>query len=1459
MATSAFTIYTLGDTSSFRAMLEGVALVFQDPLYSSNAAMGIGYGPFLGATILTLIMIYQAAFHQRMDIKILLAPLFAYLVLTGPKVTVQINDVYNIESPQQVSGIPVGLAFPLTIASGAAYLFTDNMERAYSTPNSPRILTDGFVMPLKTLNTIRTINMNESDPQVVQLVRDSYQNCVMGNSKFNMDEYMNAPDGFQYWYNFMTTQANGVVPYTDAMGAASVITCSNAGDKIYNRLNAFIQGDGSAGSQTLTYNFAKLVNLSMLGQDSSGGVNTNLNAEDFFKAFAKITERTTDEGRLFVTNALFNQTFISSSVCASTSAENEDDTMARCTAWVTTNEQQAEDNAAAATGFLKVMQDGQNKLIILAILMFPLVVLMIMFMGPKSMKIVVSYVIYLASTYLWLPMATIVNFIVFAKFKNTVYTFTGSETGDLFGIADYPAFYEAISNALSLANGLIATIPVFCMMFFSGMTMAALSLQNRWNQGRGRYANTTLDAPHVVGASPLINQRSAFQSNGFSGMVRADGGKAWETNFTQKGTAEVLQTMSLAEKKSILEAKRDAISHQLAQTHSSTATGSTNNEIRTNVNERNEKKLIDGIGYTITKGDSNTGTYGSNGVKDTYIAVDANNKIVSVLGTDSANLKFKIGVGVGDSVQNMSLTSADGSVGDPNSVMIPQNPGKITKGADADLNLRWFRVELGANYKNHDGVAFVDKDSHSTDDVKEKIALANSGSIDKSASRYIFKLVDDSTINELLNGRVHSYEQTTGVSQGNSTTENISRSQQLQKALTQTKSEIESIEKQLKDSLSVNFSSNLLAHDVLTRIVSMESVKGELALLNQQNMSKYSEAWEVAKADADNFLSRSEIAAHKIVNPEDYDYLLVYFASFHLNADAANDAHRIVTGIDTLKMYELSNPATKYDWKNWKDIEAETNKALQRVDEVFGSHQKFDFNNPDSIVILNPDNKTGYFDAPEFSQYSNIAHATAQNQHVHAGFLEIKGNQQQQNTARIYNAFLNAGFTTRQARILTAEVGRENSMRVEGMFGLHHDPRKKHIINGGIISFNQERKIALDRYMASQGLLKSGNPDKGTGSYVESQASLNAMAKFIMKELSSGKHKGWTAAWNALQNDNLTDAEIHKVVGKRYIVWAYDDPQYQKTGLQNIAAFRGVLDGMLKSQNLLSSSAPNATMVQAAAKVNKAGLNRQVLQKPSANLSGVIPEHLRYKEANQLTKDDLKKISLEAQKVLKKNAYDQIEKEFGIQVIKEKDGSVDYKLTNFQKLNKALDRSKSAKPLSDVVANAPAKLANKISTGIAGIRTPLAAEMDIVTGKTSSLYTVKTDNPHFPKVQPNGIGSGLTPPKETIYGQNISNEVDQAKIDRWIQSERDRNEVYQKDNSKMVNALLASPNLLRSDAGTSTTRPQPFYYKPVEEWSKPGTQVNTEALRLLVKQNSENNSNQRSAVEYNKWSGAQGD
>ncbi|WP_423854131.1 tape measure protein [Acinetobacter guillouiae] len=140
-------------------------------------------------------------------------------------------------------------------------------------------------------------------------------------------------------------------------------------------------------------------------------------------------------------------------------------------------------------------------------------------------------------------------------------------------------------------------------------------------------------------------------------------------------------------------------------------------------------------------------------------------------------------------------------------------------------------------------------------------------------------------------------------------------------------------------------------------------------------------------------------------------------------------------------------------------------------------------------------------------------------------------NEQTRNMLRVYQSFRNAGLGDKQARIMTAQVGRENDFRNSDMFGSHKDANNGYT-NTGFISWQKGRSTQLMQFLQGQGVL-----DKN-GKIQQSQDALDAMAKFLMQEIATGKSYGKTK--NALNDDNLSYRELEKIVGQNFIGWDYN-------------------------------------------------------------------------------------------------------------------------------------------------------------------------------------------------------------------------------------------------------------------------------------------------------------------------------
>jgi conjugal transfer mating pair stabilization protein TraG len=1161
MANADFVVYTLGDTASFEAMLQGVALIFQDPFYSGDAAFGLGYGVFLGALILFTMAIYQSALKQKFEMRMLIAPLIFYVMLTLPKTTITVVDAYNQEAPKQVSNIPIGLALPLSLASGIAQGFTQSMETAYSTPSSPRLLVDGFTTPLKTLYALRYVNISEDSPYISNMINQINHSCVVGDARFDPDEYKNSSDGYRYFLNFLYDKATGIVTLRNIDGSYNTYSCYQAASELQKSFEAFVYGDGTK-SGTLNYNFKRALNGAVMMTDGAGKLGKSRDYNDVMTSFAQITDTNTNDGRQFLLNTLFNQPLQSASHCANNkgSTEANSTNLAHCASWITSDAQLAEDNAAGATGFFRMLQDGQNILLILAILLFPLVVIMIVFMGPKSVVVVSSYLMYLASVYLWMPMASIVNFYSYIKIKNTIYTFSGSNTGELFAISDYPAFYQAVSDSLSVANGLTAILPIFCMMFFSGLTMAMVGFMRRMDASKSSYYDAKMNAPDVVSPSPFANKTSMSTSNGMGAVTDSNGGKAFTMSNTQSFEASASQMVALQKKKADLEGKAQNLTAQINSMSNTTVNGGITENRLSDIKDKTRKDFISGHGFTQTYTENDQGKL-STDAKATGLKSTENNNISDTNSVGAiASLGFGLKLGKGNTFSAPTI-SADGTP------LASQNAGTqqvVPQGAgDNAYSFGPLQGKAGVAAVTHLG--HVDIDTSQIDGQEKNSLYQGNGQTGKEYSEDHHKVLGGFQETKTLGGNSHGVEKSVSTATGDSIEKSQAYSNGLKKSLSDTNAEIEQINKTIAQIASSSFTTNMLDSDILHRVTRHESIRSDLDRIDREYRELYGDKWDKAKQNAAAHAQMTELSVSQYANPEQFAYYTVVMAGMAMSYESANATFKALTGFEAPN-YNLDQnlKSANTDWSKMNidhgDLEANFTKR-------FGATQNLD------------------------GQYAYLA-----------GELEVHGERQQRNMIMVYNSFLHAGFSPNQAIILTAEVGRENSFNSASLFGTHYDPEKKHLTNGGMISFNQDRKIDLDKEMMAKGLVSQGKI--GTASYVQSQESLDAMAQFMHKELSTQSR--YSTAWKALNDDSLSTDQVHYAVGKNYIVWRIDDEKYRENGERNRKDFADKINAELVSQSkakyepspiggLSSSDFSTANNPSLTAALARTGLKGQVL------------------------------------------------------------------------------------------------------------------------------------------------------------------------------------------------------------------------------------------------------------------------
>ncbi|MEN8390205.1 phage tail tip lysozyme [Acinetobacter indicus] len=195
----------------------------------------------------------------------------------------------------------------------------------------------------------------------------------------------------------------------------------------------------------------------------------------------------------------------------------------------------------------------------------------------------------------------------------------------------------------------------------------------------------------------------------------------------------------------------------------------------------------------------------------------------------------------------------------------------------------------------------------------------------------------------------------------------------------------------------------------------------------------------------------------------------------------------------------------------------------------------------------------------------------------------------------VMKAFMKAGLSENQARIMTAEVGRENSFDPSVVFGVHSDDKNKKT-NVGLLSWQNGREAPLLARLKSKGLYENGQIKPG-------QATLDEMAKYAVHEINTKPEYAATKK-TFLSNPDIDYDTATRVLGTNYIRWRYNDPEY-KSGHKNRDDFYRQLGGNPKAWNETKAMVgeikpPNRKPAQNRINQLVAAYDKQVKAKPAA-------------------------------------------------------------------------------------------------------------------------------------------------------------------------------------------------------------------------------------------------------------------
>lgn len=543
-----FTIYTLGDIGLFRQILNASAMVFNSGIMSSGSGIGAGSAIAAGALISLMIaigtgMLGSLGAGKKFNPAMVFVMLIVYAALTGPKVTVQIEDVYS-GAVTTVDNIPIGVAVPAGVIGLVTHSLTQTIETAFSTTNGNYISmsSQGFVTPLKLLLAMRAGAVSSRDPWLVANMQMFTIDCLTGGtSTFSQANFVKSSDVVEY----MTTNFHpGLTTYFSAGAPSGVgMSCADSATAIAAAADAFV----------LSAEFNRAINASMPSKANPNTVIPNKysvgDVDNTHAALVAPLWGGMQDAQKFMKNALLAEIARDSVSCLHTAADYSafnacQDDITSSAMMTAATEQWKVDSTANASFFKRNMLPGMNLLLALFYAFAPLMFILSVMMGAAGLGILLKYFQFGLWSQTWMPFAAVINFIIQAMVADDMIRMAEASPNGL-TIEVYSNFYNMMSTKLAMASDMLAMVPMISYALLTGGAYAMTQIAGKW--GMRDSTDEKILAPSLAVNGPMMQSSAAL--TGLNGGALGDANKADGTTYTvgnslQRANSQIASAIS---------------------------------------------------------------------------------------------------------------------------------------------------------------------------------------------------------------------------------------------------------------------------------------------------------------------------------------------------------------------------------------------------------------------------------------------------------------------------------------------------------------------------------------------------------------------------------------------------------------------------------------------------------------------------------------------------------------------------------------------------------------------------------------------------------------------------------------------------------------------------------------------------------------------------------------------------
>ncbi|MFL1479905.1 MULTISPECIES: conjugal transfer protein TraG N-terminal domain-containing protein [Pseudomonas] len=506
-----FTIYVLGDVSSFYATLNSVAMIF-----NSNSFMKGVYlvGGFVALISGIMYMIQKGSGENFVPANGPVGGLFGFgmvVACCSISASVTVQDIYT-NNIAKVDHIPLIIAAPAGLFTTAAYSIFDKTNTAFQSVSGSYmgVSQSGFITPLKLLFTLRR-GVENVDPYLVASIKQFIIDCVPGSDAFNINDFQNSTD--MVGYILSNSRPNGLTNYWDNLNpSGAAMACADAAAKIDNVTTAF----------PASGKLQRMINAGMKDKNPLGGAYTTSNVDDAINNIVLTKWSAAQSSDQFMRNALFFNSVWGTYNCLDSVQDQRSFNL--CMISLTQqNEQFRSDAAASGSFFAKIMMPTMVFLQLLFFGFAPIVIIYGLFKGAGALMMYVKYLGFGIWTSSWLPFSAVVQMYI----QNDVADKLSQITEKALTPSNFNAvYYDVLATRLAIASDMLAATPLVSAALLGVTGYGMVSLANRWS-GRD-HNDEKLQSPDLlkngpsldVGARTVVG--SQLQGNSVSGLARAD-------------------------------------------------------------------------------------------------------------------------------------------------------------------------------------------------------------------------------------------------------------------------------------------------------------------------------------------------------------------------------------------------------------------------------------------------------------------------------------------------------------------------------------------------------------------------------------------------------------------------------------------------------------------------------------------------------------------------------------------------------------------------------------------------------------------------------------------------------------------------------------------------------------------------------------------------------------------------